>query len=774
MLGNILFTIGGLFFALLLIIIYFLRAKQTGVNNSLYKIILILIVPVIITKLIAIGCIFYYPEKVLLGNFFAHIHSVFIITWMISICCYLINLEDRKNYTSLKEFLSVKEFRVLSILWIILIIISFLLPFKNVCIPGEGAFMDGPAFKFLFISSAIYILSSFSITQKKGNDLIEKNKKTLLVGFVVTVTCLLIQIILPMVLLTTSILVFYIYLLYFSFENPDLYLIKDLETAKNRAEKSNRAKTEFLSNMSHEIRTPMNAIIGFSEGILNEEEFDETFVKKDIAHIYAAGSNLLEIINNILDISKIETGEDKLEEKEYSIGSVVLELKSIIESRLSNGKIKFITKTDPNIPAKLYGDKTKVFQVLLNILSNAVKYTEVGRINLVIDSQIKNDNQVLLKVKISDTGYGIRKEDYEKLFEKFSRLDSATRNEIEGTGLGLVITKRLVNLMGGKIWFESEYGAGTSFFIELTQKIVDKTPIGNIMLENTITEGHDYLDCNGFKVLIVDDNKLNLMVASKVLSPYNFTIKTLNDGRDCVNHIKEGNEYDIIFLDHMMPHMDGIEVLHILHKLEGYNIPPIVALTANAVTGSKEMYLGEGFDEYLPKPINISDLDKLINKYFANKAKNKKTTKTIEKEPLKEEIKESIESPSEEATDKSSNEDRVHILTDNGIDVQGALSFVGNMENYNDMLREFYDEVDDKINQLKESKEENDMPNYAIVVHSLKSDCRFLGINNFADQAYEQEMKSKEGNIEFINEHYYDLVISKNKTKEIIKKYFQL
>ena len=367
--------------------------------------------------------------------------------------------------------------------------------------------------------------------------------------------------------------------------------------------------------MSHEIRTPMNAIMGFSETILNDKKVNVENAKKDIEHIYIASSNLLEIMNNILDISRIETGEEKLDNKDYSIGNIVLELKSIIDARLNNPKVKFITNVDENIPSKLFGDKTKVFQILLNILSNSVKYTEVGKIELYVTADVKGNN-ANLHFKVSDTGFGIKEEDYDKIFEKFSRLDNATRNEIEGTGLGLVITKKLVNLLDGKIWFESQYGAGTTFYVDITQQIVDSSKLGNILTEKGITSERNYLDCSKYKVLIVDDNKLNLKVAEKILTPYKFSITTLNGGRECVDNIKEGNKYDMIFLDHMMPELDGIEVLHILEKLDSYDIPPVVALTANAITGMKEMYLNEGFDEYLAKPINISELDKIINKYF--------------------------------------------------------------------------------------------------------------------------------------------------------------
>ena len=405
------------------------------------------------------------------------------------------------------------------------------------------------------------------------------------------------------------------FFLYFNIENPDLKIIKELETVKDDIERSNRAKSDFLSNMSHEIRSPMNAIVGFSETLLNNPNFDEKSARTDISHIASAGNNLLDIVNNILDISKIESGKEVLEKKEYSLSSVVMELSSIIEARLGNKPIKLIIDVDKNIPSKMYGDSTKLFQILLNILTNSVKYTEVGKIKLTITGE-KNGDFEDLKFKVSDTGYGIKKEDYDKLFEKFSRLDEATSKEIEGTGLGLVITKKYVDLMKGKIWFESEYEVGTTFYVTLSQKIINDSAIGEITEPVKTQTEIKRIDCSSYKVLIVDDNKLNIKVASRLLGKYNFKIDTAISGKECIYKVKEGNNYDMIFLDHMMPEMDGIETMHILRKLDGYNMPPIIALTANAITGMKEMYLKEGFDEYLSKPINIAELDKLINKYF--------------------------------------------------------------------------------------------------------------------------------------------------------------
>lgn len=615
MIGNILVSIGGFFFELVLTVVYLIKSKQSGIDNKFFKYGLITLLFVIVSELIAIPVIYYFPEQIFLGETLSKINLVLTMSWIMIMSCYMITLgKVYKGQTASEQFEKDKKIRNIMVIFLSLIVISLLFRIDNIVTP-EGSYISGPAVNFMYIISIIILTFLIVFIIKNKNDYSDVKFTPLIICAIETVLATCIEIMYPMQLMITASLVFVMYLLYFMFENPDLYLIKELEIAKKKAEDSNKSKTDFLSNMSHEIRTPMNAILGFSEGILNDYSLNLDEAKKDITHIYSAGNNLLEIINNILDISKIETGEEKLDLKEYSIGSVVMELKSIIESRIVDNKIKFITDVDSNIPSVLFGDKTKIFQVLLNILSNSVKYTEVGQIKLTIKGDVQ-DNKCLIKIKISDTGYGIKKEDYDKLFEKFSRLEIATKKEIEGTGLGLVITKRLVNLMDGKVWFESEYGAGTTFYIELSQKIIDKKPLGNILIENVVSTEHKYLDCSKYKCLIVDDNKLNLKVAQKVISNYKFNITTLSSGKECIDSIKNGEKYDIIFLDHMMPNMDGIEVLHILKKLTDFDIPPIIVLTANAITGMKEMYLNEGFDDYLSKPINTMELDKVINKYF--------------------------------------------------------------------------------------------------------------------------------------------------------------
>lgn len=613
MFSGMVLSIGGLLLNLILIIIYFSQKRYFSIKNKLYRYILILSLSLTITEIVAV-------LSVMLNLNYFIIFLCYRINWLNGIVLfsfyfyYCLCYVEQLNYENIFDLIkNHKIAKVATISFIVLTIIYFFLPF-DIIDKNNISYVPGLAAYFVLIICMYVVFLIAFVAIKNGKEKMMEKKKLLTSIFIILIVVYGTQILFPTVSILEVGAVFATYVLYFLIENPDIKLANELESIKNNIEKTSTAKSDFLFNMSHEIRTPMNAIVGFSDELLNDNALSEKEVKKDVENINLAGNNLLDIINNILDISKIESEEDTLDNKEYSISNILAELDSIIRARIGNKNVKLIMDISPLIPSKLYGDQTKLFQILLNILTNAVKYTEVGKIKLSLYCDINNDI-ANLHFKVSDTGYGIKKEDFDKVFKKFSRLDEAKTNEIEGTGLGLVITKKYTNLLGGNIWFESEYQVGTTFYADIPQKIIDNTKI--VFEENKeIDVKEEKLDCSNYRVLLVDDNKLNLKVASKLLSMYKFNIDTLESAKECIYKIKEGEVYDIIFMDHMMPEMDGIEAMHILKKLDDYKVPPIVALTANAITGMKEMYLKEGFDDYLSKPINVSELDKIINKYF--------------------------------------------------------------------------------------------------------------------------------------------------------------
>ena len=615
---SILFTFGCLLFTIFLSIIYFSKEKQSDLRSKLYRIILSLVVFILSTEFIYLLCLGYSNSEFLITSI-KFLHWLSFILWVGVYCIYCVVYMQKLQYNSFGElFRESKNSSFLLIVTCILLLGYAIAPKETIdlnlikCIASHADYI---VLVFLTCMCTYVLVCSYVLYKQYP---LRRKIAITLIMFVMLVM-LVLQVMfndISVYVICCSLQVFF---LYFIIENPDIHLAREIEGLKTDIDKSNKSKTDFLSNMSHEIRTPMNAIIGFSDSLLNSPKFDENTARNDIQSIATAGTNLVDIINNILDISKIESGNDTLDNKEFSIAKIVKELGSIIESRIGNNPVKLYIELDEQIPSKVYGDSTKIYQILLNITNNAVKYTEVGKIKLSIVPEKTGNDAVLLHIKISDTGYGIKKEDFDKIFEKFSRLDSAVSKEIEGTGLGLVITKKFVDLMGGKIWFTSEFEVGTTFYVDLPLKVIDPTPIGSVTQDTSVQRVRNFLDCSDFTALVVDDSRLNLKVAERLLKKYNFNVDVAQSGKDCIYKYKYGNHYDIIFLDHMMPEMDGIETVRILRRLDDYETPPIIALTANAMNGMEEKYLSEGFDYYLPMPINTQELDKIIHKFFENK-----------------------------------------------------------------------------------------------------------------------------------------------------------
>ena len=393
------------------------------------------------------------------------------------------------------------------------------------------------------------------------------------------------------------------YMMYFLIDKKDANLVHELNLAKKQLERANIAKTEFLSNMSHEIRTPLNAITGLSQVLLNENISNKA--KEDVKEILSASLNLLEIVNSVLDISKIESNKLEIVNSEYNFYSIFEELVSLIKTRVDNKEVAIKSNISKNIPTILYGDGLRVKQIILNLLTNSVKYTKKGVIEFDVDCINEKDICNLI-VHVKDTGIGIRNEDLNRLFNKFERFDIKKNISIEGVGLGLAITKKLVDLMNGEIIAQSIYGEGSCFTVKLKQKVVNVETI-------YIEEDNTKINGTNKKILIVDDNVINLKVANKILSTYGFINTCVSSGRECIELIEQGNKYDLIFLDDMMPEMSGVETLKELKLNTEFNTP-VVALTANAISGMREKYLNDGFNEYLSKPINISELEKIIKK----------------------------------------------------------------------------------------------------------------------------------------------------------------
>ena len=503
----------------------------------------------------------------------------------------------------------------ISIINIILIVLTIL---GKVNIINENGIMNstGLAPTIGLIGAIVYIILILIRILKTKEENNKKNATKYIPIFILILMLVLValaRIVIPEINLISIILSLIVLIMYFTIENPDVKMLSKIELAKTQAEKANAAKTDFLSSMSHEIRTPLNAIVGFSESIQDADSLEEA--KENAKDIITASQNLLEIVNGILDISKIEANKMEIVNTEYNLKKETENLVKLIKPRIGEKPIEMLTYIAPDIPSVLYGDKGKVKEIMTNILTNAVKYTKEGTIELKINCINKN-NECSLIISVEDTGRGIKPENIDKLFNKFERMDEDRNTTTEGAGLGLAITKRLVEMMGGKIIVQSVFGSGSKFTVYLNQRI-----ISNKELEFEKVTENTKLEISNKKVLVVDDNSLNIKVAETLLKKYKLDIETCASGYECLDLIKSGNKYDLILMDDMMPKLTGTETLHLLQEIPTFKTK-VVALTANAIEGMKDKYIEEGFNDYLAKPMEKVELERVLRKYLNNEAEH--------------------------------------------------------------------------------------------------------------------------------------------------------
>ena len=425
----------------------------------------------------------------------------------------------------------------------------------------------------------------------------------------------------PDVLLNVFTISLGITIVLFSLETPEYHQLKEtmveLEDAKEKAQKENASKSQFLANMSHEIRTPINAILGMNEMILRESE--ENSIQEYAQNIQSASEALLSIVNEILDFSKVASGKMELVPVEYDVAALIRDCSTIVETRAAGKDLRLEVSCDETTPSRLYGDETRIRQILSNLLTNAVKYTPSGTITFRI-RWAGNKEGVNLIASVEDTGIGISEENQKRLFDTFERFDHEKNHNIEGTGLGLSITKQLVDLMQGEIGVYSELGKGSLFYVEIPQKVVSMKPIGKLdeasHIEQNKVEKEKY-HAPEARILVVDDVRMNVKVIQSLLKRTRIQIDTATSGEECLALAKK-NSYDVILLDHMMPQMDGVETFQKLREnTSGLNYgTPVIALTANAIEGAKEEYKALGFDDYLSKPIKGEELEDMIRRYL--------------------------------------------------------------------------------------------------------------------------------------------------------------
>lgn len=607
--SSIFFQICSLFYISLLLIIYFSKKRLGTVENKIYIILAITNLVGLILDISSVYTISNMSRYPTLNKFISKAYLIYLLSWMFLFTVYVFVISTRKKSDKDKIKLHLTDYKMIcpaTVLYFVFLILTIMLPlyYKD---NGSVIYSYGPSTNLLYFVSGLCIFTWLICLLANFKQIKQKKYVPIFAFLVIGTLVTVIQGAHPEYLLMTSMETFITFLMYFTIENPDMKLINELNIAKDQAVKANNAKSEFLSSMSHEIRTPLNAIVGFSQA-LSEEDINDT-AKDEVKDIMMASNSLLELVNGILDISKIESGKIEIVNTEYQFRNVYDELVILAKARMGDKPLDFRCHYDEDIPQVLYGDYTRVKQVILNILTNAVKYTREGYIDFSVLSVRKGEICRLI-ISVEDSGIGIKQENIPKLFTKFERLDLEKNITIEGTGLGLAITKKLVELMNGTIVVQSIYGKGSKFTIAIDQRIVHK----EIVEEKTEEVAEKEVHAEGKKVLIVDDNKINLKVASRLLENYKLDITTVESGVLCIDKVNS-DTYDLILMDDMMPNMSGVETLHKIKEIDSF-ATPVVALTANAVTGMKEKYLSDGFDDYLAKPINRDELNNIVAKYL--------------------------------------------------------------------------------------------------------------------------------------------------------------
>lgn len=576
-------------FILILLILFFIKKKIHGTETNIYSYLISLN---FIGLLIDAACIYLAKNStdIYIINIFGKLLLLYLVVWATLISLYMAAISVEKNQELYK-----KNKKIALIVLLLTVITTLLLPFESV-IEGDIVYSKGLAVTFVYSYSALNIVFWLIMLYKYRKTISKLKIVPLLVFIALGGIVMVIQSLNPQLLLITPLESIVTFLMYFTIENPDIKMLEMEKQLKEAAIQASQAKSEFLSSMSHELRTPLNAIVGLSEDVASYKDEVPHDVREDSDDIINASNTLLELIGSILDISKIESGKLEIVDTFYSPKEEIESLSKIMRTKVAEKPLEFIVNIAPNIPQVLYGDRLRIKQIINNLLSNAIKYTASGTIRF-DTGWVEATNT--LTIRVADTGSGIKPENLNKLFGKYERLEVEKVSTVQGTGLGLAITKNLIELMGGEIKVDSVWGQGTTFSVTIPQKIGTLEELEKLKQLSTYNPVN--IDFTGRRLLIVDDNQLNIKVLKKAIKRFNFVTDECYNGLECLNKIKAGEKYDLILLDNLMPVMNGEETIKNLRQIPDFKTP-VIALTADAMTGAKEKYVGMGFDDYLAKP----------------------------------------------------------------------------------------------------------------------------------------------------------------------------
>lgn len=526
-----------------------------------------------------------------------------------------------------------------------------------------------------------------------------------------------------------------------------------------QTEDANRAKTNFVSNMSHEIRTPMNSIVGITEILLRSRHSPKE--QEYLLNIQSSGRVLLTIINDVLDCSKMEAGKMQLFDEPYDTCSLFHDLRISMENRIGHSGLELIYDIDQDIPCKLKGDMGRIRQVIINLVNNAIKYTEKGSVRFSVHVRQKNTDKVMLYYEVADTGIGIRKEDQKILFDAFQRVEMDRNRYVEGTGLGLTISQNLVNMMGGVIEVESEYGKGSRFFFTIEQTIIDPTPVSAVNYNGqkdnvTEKEAECLFIAPEAHILLVDDNELNLVVAKELLKPLRMQIDTAENGLQAVKMVR-GSQYDLVLMDHMMPVMDGIEAAKAIRALpeDKYQKLPIIALTANAMVDARKEFLNAGMNGFVAKPIDFARICNQLKLWLP---------KDLVRDVPKEEAKKLL---ADDLSDREIQPEDPQM----GFSFEEGVNHCGSKAALMKTIRIFYRTIDSKANKIEQCLKEGLISDYVIEVHALKSSALLIGAVPLSEAAKELEDYGKQGKTEVLEEKTPDVLTLYRDLKNILRPY---